>query len=234
LLVNAGPTGPAGGVTGGTTIVNYGSTAKGNGYYDDIVSVNGGVISGGFSPGVLNVGTYNMNGSGGTFLFEITDAGPSATFPSAPGTAGNNPGWDTVAATTRIRFTATPTDKYTIILQTQLPTGTDVAGPMANFDQHQPYSWLFASNPTGSVVDGSNQPTAFDPAAITLATNGTFLNAFDGTFALRITPNGQQVFLDYTPVPEPLSLLAAATALAIGIGRPWPFRRFFIQQSPHA
>jgi autotransporter-associated beta strand protein len=223
LLVNAArrttapPALPDHGILNGTTVINYGARARGDGYYDDVIAINGGDLSGGFSPGVLNTGTFNVNGGGGGFTFEITDAGPSATFPSAPGTPGNNPGWDRVYASARIRFTATPADRFTITMATQLPppAAPDTAGPMANFDPTAPYSWLFVNNPTGAVVGLAGNPVAIDPAAINFVTAGTFLNPSAGMFSLRANASNTQVFIDYTPVPEPAGLLAVgATALA--------------------
>src|SRR5439155_16869368 len=141
-----------------------------------------------------------------------SDAGPSASFPGAPGTAGNNPGWGLTQVFTALNFTATPTNRFTIQLQTQLPppTAPDTLGPMSSFDPARPYSWLvfdLQPAPTPATFNGTFDPNAisFNATQFANATNG-------GIFALA--RSGGQVFVTFTPVPEPAHVLALAAAAA--------------------
>jgi hypothetical protein len=125
------------------------------------------------SPGVGSQGTIAFCGPSFPFtsniLWKINDAGPSASFPNAPGVAGpiqnankQVSGWDLTKA---IQFSphnlipttpgdfywdATPTDPLTFHLGTLVGpysiTGGGVAGwnafgPMADFDPFQRYTW---------------------------------------------------------------------------------------------
>jgi hypothetical protein len=112
---------------------------------------------------------------------------------------------------------ATPTDKLTVALDTLInPTtvGTDVAGPMANFDPTQSYSWLAAQ--WSGIYSGPTDVATLD-AATSFDTSG-FLNPVAGTFGWSLDPADQELSLVYTPsaVPEPgsLALIGAATVAA--------------------
>src|SRR5439155_19725938 len=120
LVTNAGPFAGGNGVRNGTVVADYGSVVKGTGPYDSVISQNGGLIIPGNSPGTFQTGTFAVNG-GGNLAFQLTDAGSSTAFPAAPGTAGNNAGWSLVRVFADLDFTATPTTKFTITLQTQRP-----------------------------------------------------------------------------------------------------------------
>src|SRR5206468_1367591 len=148
--------------------------------YDAVISQNGGIIIPGNSPGTFQTGTFTVNG-GGNVAFQITDAGPSTTFPAALGAPGVNPGWSLVQAFTNLNFTATAANKFTITLQTQLPPPSpdNTAGSMADFDPTKAYSWLFLDPQGTATVTGT-----FDPAAISFNTTGFANTAGVGAFNL--------------------------------------------------
>src|SRR5205085_12642405 len=158
----------------------------------------------------------------------------------ATGTAGPSPdasgqvsGWGLVKAVRHgfagattpggFAWTADASHPLTVALDTLVnPTtaGTDVAGPMADFDPTRPYSWAavtWAGNYTGpadaAVLDAA---TAFD-------TSG-FVNPVGGAFGWSLDPAGHMLSLTYTPsaVPEP-GTLALLGAVAAG----WLVRRRF-------
>jgi autotransporter-associated beta strand protein len=216
----------------GSIIVDYGALYKGAGTsFVPIITQNGGKFQAGNSPGAASVGTF-VFGPGGVnnYVFAIDDA--TGTAGPGPDAAGHVSGWglvkavqQTFGATTsngNFIWTATPTDKLTVALDTLVnPTtvGTDVAGLMANFDPSQPYLWP-AVKWTGTYAGPTeaatlNADTAFD-------TSG-FLNPAAGTFGWSLDPAGQTLSLAYTPsaVPEPGTLALVGLAAAVG----WRLRR---------
>jgi fibronectin-binding autotransporter adhesin len=210
----------------GSVIVDFGALYKGAGTnFVSIITQNGGKVQAGNSPGSMGFGKF-VFGPGGVnnYVFAIDNA---------TGTAGPNPdalgyvsGWGLVkavkeqygATTTSGDFiwTATPGNQLTFALDTLVnPTmvGTDVGGPMANFDPTQSYAWPAVhwdgtySGPTDSTSLAAS--TAFD-------TSG-FVNAAAGTFGWNLDPNERTLLLTYTPtaVPEPGTLVLSGMA-AIG------------------
>jgi autotransporter-associated beta strand protein len=204
LVTNGGSFGSGNGVRNGTTVADFGALVKGTGPYESVITQNGGQYLPGNSPGTSQVGTFNLNGGGG-LIFQITDAGPSVTFPTAPGVAGMNPGWGLTQVFTALNFTATPASPFTITMQTQLPppAAPDTPGLMSSFDPNQGYQWLIFDLQPGAAFNGT-----FDPNAINFATS-QFVNAtLGGSFSLA--RNGGQIFLTFTPVPEPALVLGVA------------------------
>jgi hypothetical protein len=126
----------------------------------------------GYAPGPSFVGTLRFCGPGGIdgtsdagWMFN--DAGPSSTFPNAPGVAGpgldaNNQvsGWSMwraiivhnphIPATPGdFYWDATPSDQLTVRLTTFMGPRSQARnaafGPMADFDPGQSYTWAFAT-----------------------------------------------------------------------------------------
>jgi hypothetical protein len=156
----------------GSVIVGYGGLYKGAGITNvNIMTVNGGQFQSGNSPGSSQVGAFTA-GPGGvnSYIFQINDAGPSASHPSAPGVGGPSPqtvsgtpnqvsGWSqtqSVAGTDpvtglpttgNLTWTATPASQLTLTLQTLLGPYTTVSqnptGAMADFDPALPFAWPF-------------------------------------------------------------------------------------------
>jgi autotransporter-associated beta strand protein len=216
--------------TGTATIVaDFGALVKGAGFFQNpVITQNGGRMQAGNSPGVASFGRF-VFGPGGVsnYVFAIDDA--TGTAGPSPDALGHVSGWGLVkafkehfgATTTAGDFlwTATPNDKLTVAIDTLInPTtvGTDVPGPMSNFDPHSTYSWPAAhwagtySGPTDAAT--LNVATSFD-------TSG-FLNPTAGTFGWSLDPAGQTLSLVYAPsaVPEPGTLALTAVTIAVGGG----------------
>ncbi len=216
----------------GTIIADYGALVKGAGTYDNsVITQHGAKFQAGNSPGLASFGRF-VFGPGGVnnYIFAIDDA--TGTAGPSPDAAGQVSGWGLVKTVKQVgsvstggdfTWTATPTDQLAVAIDTLVnPTtvGTDVAGPMANFDPTHSYSWPAAhwtgtyAGPTDAAM--LNADTAFD-------TSG-FLNPVSGTFGWSLEPVGQTLSLIYTPsaVPEPGTL--CVTGLA-GLGFGWAARR---------
>jgi hypothetical protein len=211
-------------------IVDFGGRAKGTGYYEDVITQNGGVFSPGNSPGTTPVGTARIQ-PGGSLNIDIDAAGPNGTPPA--GTPGVSPGWSLVQATTNLRIYATPAAKQSITLTSQAPGGLNVPAPVFNFNSSVAHSWEIIQMQPGAQlfnVDMGGTPInpatfVYDPAIVDVLTAGTFLNPLNGgMFSTSFGPNGLgtfSVFITFTPVPEPIGMLAIC---AIGAGV-WHIRR---------
>jgi autotransporter-associated beta strand protein len=190
-------------VSAGTLRVN-GSTAAAS-----AVSVSGGtsVLAGtGTINGTLNVastatvspgpaanpaGTLTVNGAttlAGNYTWELATAGTSSASPGGS--------------------TATATQDRLVIANTLIATGAVVniaSLPGSTFDNSLPYSWTIAESTalTGTPTLGTIGGTDFSTL------NG-------GTFS--ITSDTTRVYLNFTPVPEPVAIFALAS-LAVICGR---------------
>jgi autotransporter-associated beta strand protein len=218
----------------GTIVADFGSLVKGAGFFQNSVqTINGGKFQAGNSPGKATFGTFVL-GPGGVsnYLFAIDDAtgiaGPT------PDASGRVSGWGLIksinhlAGTTTtpgdFTWTATPSDKLTVALETLInPTtvGVDVPGMMDHFDPTRPYSWPAVAW-TG-IYDGPTDTALLD-AGTAFDTTG-FANLVAGSFGWELNAADHTLSLTYAPsaVPEPgsFSLAAlAATALAS-----WRIRR---------
>jgi hypothetical protein len=226
LFVNNGYVVDSVGAGTKAVIADFGSLVKGAGFYQNSVqTVNGGKFQSGNSPGSSSFGRFTF-GPGGVsnYVFAIDDA--TGTAGPSPNASGQVSGWGLVTAVQRpIGAVTTPGDftwtadvahPLTVHLDTLVnPTtvGTDIAGPMSDFDLTRPYSWLAASwtgNYSGPAdASALNAATAFDTTS--------FLNPIGGSFGLSLDTGGHSLSLTYTPsaVVEPGTL--ALTGLA-GLG----------------
>jgi fibronectin-binding autotransporter adhesin len=207
-----------------TIVADFGALVKGAGFFQNsVITQNGGKVQAGNSPGSAGYGSF-VFGPGGVnnYVFAIDDA-TGAAGPS-PDAAGHVSGWGLITAVQRqigatttpgdFTWTASPTQKLSFALDTLVnPTtvGTDVAGPMADFDPTHAYSWP-AVRWTGT-YSGPTDPTMLD-AATAFDTSG-FVNPIAGTFGWSLDQSDQTLSLIYTPsaVPEPgtMALVGAAT-----------------------
>ncbi len=210
-----------------TIIADFGSLVKGAGFYQNTVKTqNGGKFQTGNSPGSATFGNF-VFGPGGVnnYVFAIDNA--TGTAGPSPGPSGLVSGWGLIkavqvslgAATTSGNFTwtATPSNPLTVAIDTLVnPTmvGTDVTGPMANFDPNQSYSW-----PAARWAGGYAGPTdvATLDADTSFVTSG-LANPIAGTFGWSLDPADQSLSLVYTPnaVPEP-GTLALVGLVAAGL-----------------
>jgi autotransporter-associated beta strand protein len=209
-----------------TVIADYGALVKGAGFYQTSVqTVNGGKFQSGNSPGQTSFGRFTFGPAGvSNYIFAIDDAtgmaGPN------PDAGGQVSGWGLVKAVRRLVGSAATPGDFTWTADASHPlfvhldtlvnpttVGTDISGPMTDFDPAKPYSWLAVqwtgayTGPTDPVT--LNSATAFD-------TTG-FANSVAGAFGWNLDLNGRSMFLTYTPavVPEP-SALALASATTVG------------------
>ena len=229
---------------GGHRIVaDFGAVVKGAGFYQTIPqTINGGTFSTGNSPGGATAGAIVLGGPNdpnlglSNYTWQINDAGPSSTFPTATGTAGPTAnaakqvsGWGlltSVAGTSPVVTTgnfdwdATPTDKLTIHLTTLLAPN-DVngnAGAGGGYGQTGDNTAGLMSDfdPTKSYVwklfayqgtyTGPTDTATLD--ASTVIDDSGFLNPHNGRFDLVLNQSSQEMDLTFTPtaVPEPGTL----------------------------
>ena len=113
-------------------------------------------------------------------------------------------------------WTADAARPLTVHLDTLVnPTivGTDIAGPMADFDPAKPYSWLAAS--WAGNYSGPTDATALNASTV-FDTSG-FQNPIAGTFGWSLDAANHTLSMTYTPTAAPEPDTLALTALA-GLG----------------
>jgi len=205
-------------------IADYGALVKGAGFYQNSVqTVNGGKFQSGNSPGTATFGTFVFGGAGDTgshpatsnYLWQITDAGPSSSFPSAPGQAGGTSsttgqqdfGWSLIKSVALppptgpnhgdFYWDATPQDKMTMQLQTLSPTttvGNDVTGPMSSFDPAIPFTWKLLTFQGSYLTQNSAAYPSGPPTDTATLDASTVFDLTSGPFANQLPPTGQYRF----------------------------------------
>ncbi len=185
--------------TTGALINGSGSALTGFGTFSPAggVTIGSGVL---LSPGSASannyVGAMTFNsgtlGTGGAYAFDLENAS---------GAAGT--GYDTVNVTGTLNASAT---SFTVSIESISP-GTGTPG-LATFNMAQSYQWTLLS--AASI-------TGFNPADFTINASA-FTNGLGGGI-FTITGNSTDIFLNFTPVPEPstwslVGLGAAAVGLA--------------------
>jgi hypothetical protein len=198
-LTNNGGIALGGGTLAAASLTNNpGSEILGFGNFDPTggVTIGSGVM---VSPGAPIAGYYvealGFNsltfGPGGAYTFDIMNAS---------GVAGTD--YDTINVSGGLTITATPAAPFTIDIESIDPVA-GVPG-MANFNYLQAYQWtlLASSGISGfSATDFMLDTTAFQ-------------NGFaGGNFSL--TSDGSNIFLNFTPVPEPSTWALIASGLGI-------------------
>jgi len=177
----------------GPVTVAAGATLFGGGSFSGSVQVDG-TFSPGSLVGTAHTGSATWN-SGGKYRWEID---------SLSGAAGADPGWDlwNINGSLNIAASGAP---FTLALVTFTP-GQE-PGLLTGFDASQARSWTVLTTSLG--ISGSL-------GNITLDTAG-FKNAYTGTFSLGIA--GNNLVLNYVPIPEPSAAAMALGALLVLGGR---------------
>lgn len=177
---------------GGSVTLGSGGLFGGTGTFSGPLFVNsGGTVAPGASPGTLAVGATTFAGAG-RFAFEIN---------SVTGTAGTN--WDLLSISGALTITATPGNPFIVDLTSLNLSNT--AALVSNFNAADSYSWLFASA-SGGVTGFSAGAFQYNASA--------FQNSLGGG-SFFVSNVGNDLFLNFTPVPEPSTY--ALMALGLGV-----------------
>ncbi|MGL6075729.1 MAG: beta strand repeat-containing protein [Fimbriiglobus sp.] len=192
VLVSAGGLGAnSSGATGsGPVVVNNTGTLFGSGTIAGPVTINtGGTIAPGNSVGTI---TINANVTiGGFYGFEIGNYGPSApsgTGASSPSVLPNNTRHDMVVINGTANLAGLTVNPISL-------TG--------GFSDTTQYSWTIL-RATGGIT---GTPSAGIPS-------GSAFTSANGTFTLTVS--GTDLVLNYTPIPEPMTIFGLGTVVFLG------------------
>lgn len=158
----------------------------------------GRTLSPGNSPGTLNTGAQTW-GAGGTYLWEI-----NALATSVPaGAEGAATGWDVAVINGPLTITAGP-GQFNLVI--------DSLVPLNNWNNTGSYQWRIAT--------ASGGVTGFDPAAFNIDTTQFAAENPLGAGSFHVTNVGNNVYLNFSPVPEPsVSALVAIAGLTLILRR---------------
>ena len=182
------------GLVSSNLLLNTGGVLAGAGPVNSVAAGDGS----GLSPGsfylnpIDRLATGEVTLSGNVFMnLDLLDA-----------TGGAGIGWDVLAVDGTFTFSALPGDSFSINLRSGDQGLTDTVAH--NFDTAVSYSFSLIQT-TGGII-------GYAPGRVTLNTSG-FINRFDGEWSVRLSPDGNDLIVDYTAIPEP-----AAFAALLGIG----------------
>lgn len=184
-----------GSLSGTGALAVNGGTVGGSGTISRTFTLDtGDVLSPGASVGTLSTISETWAG-GGRLRLEINDVD-----------AGAGLGWDFVSVTGALGLTATSGSKFTLEIDSL--TLANTAGAVGDFNAANNYSWKFLSTTAGI--------TGFAANAFAFDTSG-FQNSLTGTFS--VSQSGNDLFLNYTAVPEPSSALLGLSGAFLFLNR---------------
>jgi len=215
LNVTGSTTGSVVTVGGGASLIGSTPTLGGSGTITGtvIISSPSGGVAGTLSPGNRALGTLTVAGSvtfqtGSTFRWEIGNGQNLGAGSSTPITLGESDGSLTKDLLSITGGTNTLTSSGTVTFAlTQLGTGS------ITLDQNQYYSLTVATSAGAPSLAGF--PATFTAAQLSGAPDFANIVINGGTVSLAVS--GNSVFLNTTPVPEPITVgLIAASGLGLG------------------
>ncbi len=189
--------------------VSGGGMVKGSGSFDSVVVNTGGSVSPGNSPGTMT-DTSTTWGTGGTYVWQINDLS-SEQAAGHSGTAGGDPGWD-------LWRTGSLTVAPGFVIELHSITVGNADAALADFNAAQHYQWEIATSNSDFTSDVTSALNASLNASSIAVSNGVPTGFFDVFASIDMN----QLWLEYTPVPEPGTLLLACCATA---GFAWRQRR---------
>ena len=158
------------------------------------VSVNTG--TGVITPGTLAGGSGAVMAGNSALAFFINDAN---------GVAGTN--WNQASFAGALSLTATPSAPLYVSISSL--NGSFLAGQALNFDPTKSYSWQFISA-AGGITGFDSSSISVTTAAITNGPPG-FANSL-GIGSFFVSESGNDLFVNFTPIPEPSTWVLMATA----------------------
>jgi uncharacterized delta-60 repeat protein len=181
-----------------------GTELKGDGTVKCLITKAGSTVKPGASPGTFTTSEEAEWEAGSIYDWEIN---------SATGTAGADPGWDTINIGGTLTLPGTPAlpvfplnEPITIALKSL--DLANAAGPMANFNNTTAYSWRIASAAGGI--------TGFNPATIRLDTAGIANDLGGGAFTIS-KPNATDLMVNFIPAAQlaaPTDIMLLGTTIA--------------------
>ena len=200
--LNGGTLDVASGITiaNNLNVVGPGNTVSGSGTIVDSLTVDGAItLSPGDPLGTLTFTNGLKFARNGTLTLKLYDAA---------GMAGT--GWGSFAVTSGSLNVTASMGTFTLNVTTINAAGSPA--PALNFNSATGYSWMLGT---------SNNLVAFSPSDFTINTSG-FQNATNGGL-FSVSNVGNNLFLNFTPVPEPMTW--ALTALGIAVLTPFAISR---------
>ena len=178
----------------GTVTLGGGTRLTGGGTISGPVTLQSGsaLAAGNNGTGTITTGGLTLDGNN-VLEIEVNQAG---------GTAGGATGWDKIVAPT---LTLNASAANPIVIDLRSLTLGNSAGAVADFDNNQAYSWLIAET-TGGIFNFSE--SAFDIQLGNFA-NDTGLGDFN------VFSDGNNLYLNFTPVPEPSTVAFGAMGGAL-------------------
>ena len=194
VTVNGGALSVASGITLPNTVVFgvNGGTLAGNGTFGGAVTIGTNtIISPGNSVGLLTFSGGLTLAQNGAYIVEVQ---------SANGTPGT--GFDSINVTGGLVFNATLGNPFTISVRS-LDMNGNPGYDVSDFVNTNGYAWLIAH---------ADSLSGFDPNNVTIDTSG-FTNSL-GIGAFNVGVVGNDIFLNFSPVPEP----STYALLGLGLG----------------